>query len=350
MAKAKKKKLPKDFDEILQTGDFEAFKAVFESCDVNAYGGYGKEPALAKCWQCPESWAQWLVEQGADLTATDEYGATPLHNWAHCWTQNVDVLLKLGADVNAVSRHRGTALHSAAKSHKPENVRKLIQWGAQIDVLNAERHTPLEAALCVCRTINIEEMVQLAEILLAAGAERTPRMREFVTRIGEKFEFLRADYNPESVDKVSAALDRLYQIFDVEPVPRRYVHDGVSPIVINAQEENIFAALWQQLVPGIGAANSLQGEVIRIAGKIIYELDGNGGINWDADYKKMADAFLEYVSQGNALPEQLLEETRLLIALLKKKKGEPHRLVELSVIWVTANLQPIRLDNVKYKR
>lgn len=66
---------------------------------------------------------------GADLTATDEYGATPLHNWAHCWTQNVDVLLKLGADVNAVSRHRGTALHSAAKSHKPENVRKLIQWG-----------------------------------------------------------------------------------------------------------------------------------------------------------------------------------------------------------------------------
>lgn len=241
-------------------------------------------------------------------------------------------------------------MHSAAKSHKPENVRKLIQWGAQIDVLNAERHTPLEAALCVCRTINIEEMVQLAEILLAAGAERTPRMREFVTRIGEKFEFLRADYNPESVDKVSAALDRLYQIFDVEPVPRRYVHDGVSPIVINAQEENIFAALWQQLVPGIGAANSLQGEVIRIAGKIIYELDGNGGINWDADYKKMADAFLEYVSQGNALPEQLLEETRLLIALLKKKKGEPHRLVELSVIWVTANLQPIRLDNVKYKR
>lgn len=55
MAKAKKKKLPKDFDEILQAGDFEAFKAVFESCDVNAYGGYGKEPALAKCWQCPES-------------------------------------------------------------------------------------------------------------------------------------------------------------------------------------------------------------------------------------------------------------------------------------------------------
>lgn len=309
-----------------------------------------KNPHWQKCWQCPESWAQWLVEQGADLTATDEYGATPLHNWAHCWTQNVDVLLKLGADVNAVSRHRGTALHSAAKSHKPENVRKLIQWGAQIDVLNAERHTPLEAALCVCRTINIEEMVQLAEILLDAGAERTPRMREFVTRIGEKFEFLRADYNPESVDKVSAALDRLYQIFDVEPVPHRYVHDGVSPIVINAQEENIFAALWQQLVPGIGAANSLQGEVIRIAGKIIYELDGNGGINWDADYKKMADAFLEYVSQGNALPEQLLEETRLLIALLKKKKGEPHRLVELSVIWVTANLQPIRLDNVKYKR
>ncbi|EOC1854854.1 hypothetical protein ACT6MO_000224 [Escherichia coli] len=92
------------------------------------------------------------------------------------------------------------------------------------------------------------------------------------------------------------------------------------------------------------------GAVIRIAGKITYELDGNGGINWDADYKKMADAFLEYVSRGNALPEQLLEETRLLIALLKKKKGEPNHLIELSVIWVTANLQPIKLETVKYKR
>lgn len=350
MAKAKKKKLPKDFDEILQSGDFEAFKAVFESCDVNAYGGYGKESALAKCWQCPESWAQWLVEQGADLNASDEYGETPLHSWARCWTQNVEVLLKLGANVNAVSRKGCTPLHNAADSHKAENARQLIQWGAQVDARNNEYYTPLEWGLYRCYNLDLPDMVQLAEILLAAGAERTPRMREFVTRIGEKFEFLRADYNPESVDKVSAALDRLYQIFDVEPVPRRYVHDGVSPIVINEQEENIFAALWQQLVPGNGAANSVQGEVIRIAGKIIHELDGNGGINWDVDYKKMADAFLEYVSQGNALPEQLLEETRLLIALLKKKKGEPHRLVELSVIWVSANLQPIKLDNVKYKR
>ncbi|EDS93496.1 hypothetical protein ESCAB7627_4408 [Escherichia albertii TW07627] len=40
----------------------------------------------------------------------------------------------------------------------------------------------------------------------------------------------------------------------------------------------------------------------------------------------------------------------MLIALLKKKKGESHRLVELSVIWVTANLQPIKLETVKYKR
>lgn len=191
--------------------------------------------------------------------------------------------------------------------------------GAQIDVLNAERHTPLEAALCVCRTINIEEMVQLAEILLDAGAERTPRMREFVTRIGEKFEFLRADYNPESVDKVSAALDRLYQIFDVEPVPRRYVHDGVSPIVINAQEENIFAALWQQLVPGIGAANSLQGEVIRIAGKIIYELDGNGGINWDADYKKMADAFLN-MSARKCAPGTVVGRNSLAYCTTQEKE------------------------------
>ncbi|EHR8837694.1 ankyrin repeat domain-containing protein, partial [Shigella flexneri] len=166
----------------------------------------------------------------------------------------------------------------------------------------------------------------------------------------EKFEFLRADYNPESVDKVSASLDRLYQIFDVEPVPRRYVHDGVSPIVINAQEENIFDALWQQLVPSSGPANSVQGEVIRIAGKIVMELNGNGGINWDADYKKMADAFLQYVSMGNPLPETLMEEASQLIRHVRNQTDDPQRLVDLSVAWVTANLQPIKRVKVKYKR
>lgn len=351
MSKAKKKKLPKDFDEILQAGDFEAFKAVFNSCDLNAYGGYRKAPALALCWQCPESWVQWLVEQGADINAPDEYGETPLHHWAHCWTQNVEVLLKLGADVNHSSRGQGMPLHAAADSYKAENARQLLRYGAQVDVLNSERYTPLEWALYRCQNNDLEDLVQLAEVLLAAGALRTSRMSEFVTSIGQKFEFMRGDFNPERVEAVSTALHRLYHIFDVEPVLRRVIHNGISEIVFDElPPEKQFETLWAQLVPGSGAAKTVQGEVIRIAGRIVHELEGNGGINWDADFKKMADAFLLYVSQGNSLSAPLLKETRELITRLKQRNGQPHRLVELSLLWVSANRQPIKLANTKYKR
>ena len=60
MAKAKKKLLPKDFEALLIAGDLEALRAVFETCDVNARGGYSKQTALAY-HECPDDLAIWLV-------------------------------------------------------------------------------------------------------------------------------------------------------------------------------------------------------------------------------------------------------------------------------------------------
>src|SRR5688572_10451403 len=68
VAKAKKKLLPKDFDALLEAGDLDTLKAVFDSCDVNARGGYTKQTALA-FRGCPDELTRWLVEQGADLSA-----------------------------------------------------------------------------------------------------------------------------------------------------------------------------------------------------------------------------------------------------------------------------------------
>jgi hypothetical protein len=48
MAKAKKKLLPKDFEKLLDSGDIDKMKAVFETCDVDARGGYAKQTALAQ--------------------------------------------------------------------------------------------------------------------------------------------------------------------------------------------------------------------------------------------------------------------------------------------------------------
>ena len=37
---AKRKMLPKDFEQLVEAGNEQEIKSVFERCDINAYGGY----------------------------------------------------------------------------------------------------------------------------------------------------------------------------------------------------------------------------------------------------------------------------------------------------------------------
>ena len=39
---AKRKTLPKDFEQLVEVGNEQEIKSVFERCDINAYGGYNK--------------------------------------------------------------------------------------------------------------------------------------------------------------------------------------------------------------------------------------------------------------------------------------------------------------------
>ena len=64
------------------------------------------------------------------------------------------------------------------------------------------------------------------------------------------------------------------------------------------------------LIPSSGAAKTVQGEVIRIPGRVRDELDRNGGANWDRDYRKMLQALPQYLSLGSSLSEQELAETK----------------------------------------
>lgn len=350
MAKAKRKMLPKDFEALLKQGDLNVLKAVFDACDVDARGGYSKQSALAFN-ECPDELARWLVERGADIAASDSYGETPLHSRAGHWQGNIRILLELGADVNCGEGGRGTPLHKAAAVGNAANVRILLDHGALIDALDGHGLTPLEHALQRCSNPGIEGMADVAEVLLGAGARSTPQSKEFVTRIGTNFEFHRAGYNKESVDAASAALDRLYALFDVPPVPRRAMHDGKSPIAVKAKDwEDQHQELWELLVPSSGPADTVQGEVIRISGRIHRELYGNGGVNWDAGFKKMATAFLEHVGAGKPLPGPQLDEAAAIVAALRRKDGDTHRLCALGVAWVGLNPKPVKLPAPDYDR
>lgn len=372
MAKAKKKLLPKDFEEQLKSQNLEALKAVFDTCDLNARGGVFKQCALAFN-ECPDELARWLVEQGADLSAGDTYGETPLHARSRHWQGRIEILLELGADVHHEAGGLGTPLHFAAAVGNCHTAQLLLQHGASADAVNSKNFTPLAYALQQCSNAGIEKIADIAELLIEASATRSPKpksffariflpdsvdasrtspdLRAYIERIGTDFEFHRANFNPDSLEATSAALDKLYVLFDVTPVPQRAMHDGKSQIMAKAKRwQDQHQELWELLVPSSGAAHTIQGEVIRISGRISDELDGNGGINWDADYKKMADTFLTYVGSGVPLPDEQLADAHAIVAEVKRRQGDTERLCALAVNWVALNPKSETLPTPDYRR
>lgn len=371
MAKAKRKTLPKDFDDLLKAGDVDALKTVFDTCDVDARGGVFKQTALAFN-ACPDELSIWLVERGADLSAVDAYGETPLHARAGHWQGRIGILVDLGANVNHDAGGRGTPLHRAAAVGNLSTARTLLDHGASPDAPNDAGQTPLAFALQRCSNAAIERMAPMAELLLGVMSVQpeptgflrgllgggpkvvspvTSEMRAQVRRIGTDFEFHRAGFNPDSVDATSEALDQLYELFDVPPVPRRAIHDGKTPIVAApGRWEDQHQQLWEMLVPSSGAAVTVQGEVIRISGRISDELEGNGGVNWDGDYRRMADDFLEHIGSAHSLPADQVNEAKVLISSVKAKSGNPADLCKLAVDWVALNPKPIKLPPPDYKR
>lgn len=348
---AKRKTLPKDFEELLKKGDLEELKALLEQCEPNARGGYGKHTALAFD-DCPDELARWLVANGTDLSAGDTWGKTPLHERARSYRGRIDVLLELGADPNAPAGTYGTPLHSAAEGKQVENAAKLIAKGARPDELSPRGFTPLELALAGASNAELDRLAPLAKLLLGAGAQRTPRMKEWVARLGKQFETFRSAFAKEHVDATSAALDELYRLFDVAPAPRRQMHDGTSPIAVKATRwQQQHAELWDLLVPPKGAAPTVQGEVIRIAGRISREVLDNGSGNWDEQFSEMARAFLVHVQSGAALSEAELTAVRGIVGeLTRRKTGDCARLTELGVAWVLRNLNPIPHGTPAYSR
>lgn len=350
MAATKKRKtLPKDFDKLLETGDVEAMKAVFDTVDVNARGSLAKCTALA-FGACPDELTRWLVEHGADLEATDSRQNTPLHTRAADWRGRIGILLELGANVHAMAS-AGTPLHLAAAHARVEPTRLLIAAGADVNALSSSGQTPLDAALQRAHNAFLPQLVEVTRMLLAAGATRTPSMQPAITRIGTTFEFHRSGFNAELLPAASAALDELYALFDVPPVPRRRFHDGTAPIVPAATTwQKAHAELWDLLVPSTGAAATTQGEVIRIAGKLADEIHRNGGVNWRDAHRALAHHFHVLVQRGTPLEAATLDEiARLVGSLARNAEGDVDRLAEVAVAWVRLNPTPIPLGPVAYK-
>lgn len=346
----KKKTLPADFEEILERGDIAEIREILEGCEIDAHKPYSKQTALFY-HELPEEIIRYLVEErGVDINQVSEHGNTPLSEHAFFHPERVPLFLELGADINYFEEHGSAPIYEAANFHRPESVKALLEHGANsMVVCGWMKDTPMECTLKSCRPADISDTAVIAEMFLDKGVPITEEMREEVTRIGKDFEFYRADFNPDYLEETEQGLAKLYQLFSVPPVPKRVEYDGVSPIVVHAEKwQDQHAELWDMLVPGKGHASTVQGEVIRIIGKLCYEILDNGGCNWDREYKKLVKALQIYLKMGKAADKEAIRLAKKISS--RSTEDELYPLNRYCVEWVLANPDPIPLDSVNYRR
>lgn len=353
----KRKTLPEEFEQMVKAGNLTDLQAVFDQCDINAYDRKRKGNALTFCG-ISEAFIRWAVVQGIDMDAEDYFGELPILHQAGYDLNNFKVLLELGADIEKRNKYHITPLYNAVIGHLVQGdvyvqkIKALIKGGADVNSLNpylGEKITPLEGGLRYCGSVHIPAMAEVANLLIDAGAKITPTMKDSVRKIGEDFEFHRSNIYKELIPKMEKGLAHLYELFQVKPVPRRIMHDGVSPIEIKSvAEEDQFEELWSLLVPGYGHAPTVQGEIIRVIAKVRDKiLHGD----WRKDMKKLPQALPNYFAMGNSLsPSDYEEVVKLTKSISANSDDEVFApLVQLALKWVMLNPIPIALNEVDYQ-
>ena len=207
------------------------------------------------------------------------------------------------------------------------------------------------------------EHTKAAEMLISAQKmdggipdDQWLRAQRYVLSMGQQVARHNSHFADEACSAYDDAMARYYTLFNVEPVPIIAIHDGQSPIHLDESlsYKEQFGVLWNYFVPLSGVCQTLQGEVIRIAGRIEDEINRNGGANWDAQYKKMLTALQSYLLQGNPLhPDKIriLQNAVDEINACQCNCGiAPDILIECALAWVRRNPIPMSPGKVDYRR
>ncbi len=108
--------------------------------------------------------------------------------------------------------------------------------------------------------------------------------------------------------------------------------------------------LWAMLVPKQGQADTLQGELIRIAGKLTDEAYRNGNMNWDSDCERMWRFVARHLDDPETFTPEEREEIRNLVEAIIDNKDCPdlsgegstyYIFSEKVVDWCMAHPEPI---------
>ena len=128
-------------------GDLEILRLLIgKGADVSAADTEGRTPLHRALLEGFEGVAQLLIDKGADVSAADNMGWTPLH-WAsrEGFEEVARLLIDKGADVSAADNEGRTPLHWALLEGFEGVAQLLIDMGADVSVADKGR-TPLHRA------------------------------------------------------------------------------------------------------------------------------------------------------------------------------------------------------------
>ncbi len=195
-----------EFSDIARDGlddyDFEGVKAIdFRLAGADNLSQEYKDKKImfgVELMHHPEQMQEWL-QKGANPNARDHVGRTVLFQWAEvCFPEQIDILLKAGADVDAATNGLGrwergvTALMVAAgRSYEQPNrvadtIKLLLEAGANVNARSESGRTALNESLAMTDGAEHQGKVgrHAPEEVLKQAAERSAQVAEILRAAG----------------------------------------------------------------------------------------------------------------------------------------------------------------------
>jgi hypothetical protein len=278
--------------------------------------------------------------------AVDREGRTPLwHAAADNDLRQLRRLLKAGAEPNVGDLERLTPLYIAAYNGHAEAVELLLQHGADPNLVDCNGTAVLQLAAHETSIVRgTPGHRRVVELLLANGADpdhenkwgASPRSASRHCDSEIKKWFAKVKRRPAKTPG---------------PGRRAPTYAEFTGTVDETYYWRRHGKLWDALVPARGQAKTVQGEVIRITGKLTREAYTNGNINWGRDCSKMWKFVADTIDDPDVFTAAERAEVHEWVKTIIRDhtwpdvsgEGSPYyRVTERAVVWVEAHPKPIR--------
>lgn len=254
-------------------------------------------------------------------------------------------LLAAGVSPNIGDSDRATPLAIAADRGHLEIVRELLANGADPNLVNVDGIPPLHRATYQSTVRGgTPDHPRIVALLLDHGADPDHANKHGVSprQMARHGDAALKKLFPKAKRKVGkdewkARRAPTVDEFNGTPVPHTFWTDHEQ--------------LWEKLVPPSGPAKTVQGEVIRITGKLTREAFRNGNMNWDVDCTRLWRFVAKTLDDAETFTTAERKQIKAWVQTIIRDRQDPdtdpdtspyYRVTEMAVRWALAHPKAIR--------